>query len=257
MSKTPLCFCLVREMEHLPNPSQTKPQIMSVNVKKWLPKWLKRPVKKMLLRRQLRRAVKTIGNLPDGQIPNRHQLSQLITGWSNEGYAANLEYLEAVAKSSIATQGPILECGSGATTLLLGILSARRKIEVWSLEHSPEWQERLTKELKRNGISGVHVCASPLVEYGEFDWYSPPMSQMPRHFSLVICDGPPGTTKGGRYGLLPVMGSRLPPGSTILLDDAGRPGEVELIKKWEDEAGFETDLINSQGREYAVMRRRS
>ncbi len=226
-----------------------------VNLKKWLPKWLKGPVKKRLLRRQLRGAIRTIGNLADGQIPTRQLLSELIAGWSNEGYAANLEYLEEVAKSSVMTRGPILECGSGATTILLGILCARRKIEVWSLEHSPEWQKRLTDALTLNGISGVHVCSSPLVEYGEFVWYDPPLAQMPKEFSLVVCDGPPGTTKGGRYGLLRVMGGRLPAGSTILLDDAGRPGEVELIKQWEGEAGFETEVIKSQGREFAVMRR--
>lgn len=228
---------------------------MNVNVKNWLPKWFKRPVRKMLLRRQLSRAVKAIGKLPEGQIPNRHQLLQLISGWSNEGYAANLGYLEAVAKSSVMTQGPILECGSGATTILLGILCARRNIEVWSLENSLEWKDRVTKALEHNRISGVRVCASPLVEYGEFVWYDPPLAQMPKEFSLVVCDGPPGTTRGGRYGLIPVMGSRLPPGSTILLDDAGRPGELELIKEWENEAGFETNLIKSQGCEYAVMRR--
>lgn len=228
---------------------------MSVNVKKWVPKSLKRPVKKMLLRRQLRNAVKAIHKLPDGQIPNRQQLSELVAGWSNEGFAANLEYLEAVAKSSLQTQGPILECGSGATTILLGILCGKRNIEVWSLEHSQEWRERVSEALKENGISGMHVCSSPLKEYGEFVWYDPPLAQMPKEFSLVICDGPPGTTKGGRYGLLPVMGSRLPPGSSILLDDAGRPGEVELIKRWEKEAGFKTDFIKTQGSDYAVMRR--
>jgi hypothetical protein len=52
-----------------------------------------------------------------------------------------------------------------------------------------------------------------------------------------------------------VMGDRLPPGSTILLDDAGRPGEAELIKKWQAETGFETDLIDTQENKYAVMRR--
>lgn len=228
---------------------------MNVIVRKWLPKWFKRTVKKMLLRRQLSQAVKAIGKLPEGQIPNRHQLSQLISAWSNEGYSANLEYLEAVAKSSVMTQGPVLECGSGATTILLGILCARRHIEVWSLENSLEWQDRVTKALEHNRISGVRVCASPLVEYGEFVWYDPPLAQMPKEFSLVVCDGPPGTTRGGRYGLMPVMGSRLPPGSTILLDDAGRPGELELIKEWETEAGFETDLIKTQGCDYAVMRR--
>ena len=228
---------------------------MNVGLKKWLPKSIKRPIKEMLERRQLSGAVRAIAKLPEGQIPTRRQLSELVAGWSNEGYAANLEYLDAVAKTSLQAEGPILECGSGATTILLGILCARRKIEVWSLEHSVEWRERVTEALRRNRISGVHVCASPLVEYGQFVWYDPPLSQMPKQFSLVICDGPPGNTKGGRYGLLPVMGDRLPPGSTILLDDAGRPGEVELIKKWEHEARFQTEVIKSQGSEYAVMRR--
>ncbi len=230
---------------------------MTVNLKKWLPKSIKQPVKDMLLRRRLRDAIRAIRQLPDGRIPDRRQLSELVAGWSNDGYVANLEYLEAVAKSSVRTSGPVLECGSGATTLLLGILCGRRDVEVWSLENSVEWQERVTEALTSNGISGVRVCTSPLIEYGDFVWYDPPLAQMPKKFPLVICDGPPGTTKGGRYGLLPVMGNRLPCGSTILLDDAGRPGEVELIKKWEDEARFETEVIKSQGSEYAIMRRNS
>ena len=228
-----------------------------LDLKKWLPKWLKQPVKKTLLRRQLRAAIREIGNLADGQIPSGELLSELITGWSNEGYVANLEYLEEVAKRSIKTRGPVLECGSGVTTILLGVLCARRKIEVWSLEHYPAWQKRVTESLERNRISGVQVCSSPLVEYGEFVWYDPPLAKMPNEFSLVVCDGPPGTTKGGRYGLLPVMGARLPPGSTILLDDAARPGEMELIRRWENEVALDTKIIESQGHAFAVMSRLS
>ena len=209
----------------------------------------------MLLRHQLRNAIRAIGDLPHGRLPDRQQLSALAAGWSNEGYAANVDYLAAVARSVIDTRGPVLECGSGATTILLGILGGRRTLEVWSLEHSTEWQERVVDVLNSNGISGVHVCKAPLMEYGEFVWYDPPLAQMPEQFSLVICDGPPGTTKGGRYGLLPVMNTRMPPGSTILLDDAGRPGELELIRRWEHEASFETDLISREGSKYAVMRR--
>lgn len=228
---------------------------MNGHVKKWVPKSIKQPLKNMLLRRQLRDAIRAIRKLPAGQVPDRHQLSELVAGWSNEGYAANLEYLEAVAKSSLTTRGPVLECGSGATTILLGLLCGRRDVEVWSLENSVEWQGCVNQALSSNRISAVHVCTSLLIEYGDFVWYDPPLRQMPNRFSLVICDGPPGTTRGGRYGLLPVMGDRLPPGSTILLDDAGRPGEAELIEKWEKEANFETDLIQSQGSVYAVMRR--
>jgi hypothetical protein len=231
---------------------------MAVNVKKFVPRAIKQPVKNMLLRRQLRAAIKTIGNLPDGQMPSRQLLAELMAGWSNEGYAANLEYLEAVAGASLKTAGPVLECGSGATTILLAILCGKRNVQVWSLEHFPEWGERVSETLKENGLSsGVHLCASPLKDYGDFAWYDPPLAQMPPEFSLVICDGPPGATKGGRYGLLPVMGRRLPRGATILLDDAGRPGELELIKKWELEAGFKTELIKTEASEYAVMRRSS
>ena len=211
----------------------------------------------MLLRRQLRHAVKAIGGLPVGESPNRQQLTELITGWSNEGYAADLEYLEAVAGHAVRCNGPVLECGSGVTTILLGLLCGKRNIQVWSLEHFDEWRQRVSGVLADNGIAGAHVCSAPLVEYGEFVWYDPPLPEMPEAFSLVICDGPPGSTKGGRYGLLPVLGDRLPPGATILLDDAGRPGEAELIKRWETEARFETEIRGSQERGFAVLRRLS
>lgn len=207
-------------------------------------------------RRQLRSAIKSISKLPDGQIPGRELLSQLISGWGNDGFAANLDYLEEVAKQSLDNKGPILECGSGASTILLGILSMRRQIPVWSLENSPEWRISVSEVLEANGISGVRICSSPLIEYGEFDWYAPPLAEMPNEFSLVICDGPPGATKGGRYGLLPVMNSRLPVGSTILLDDAGRSDEAEIIRRWESEAAFATQLVSAPGGTFAVMRRR-
>lgn len=228
----------------------------NATVRKLFPKWIKRPLKRALLRRQLRAAIEKMRKLSDGEVPSRQLLSELITAWSNEGYAANLDYLEEVATRAVSTKGPILECGSGVTTILLGILSAQRKAEVWSLEHFPEWRTRVTDVLTYNNIKGVRICSSPLVEYGEFVWYDPPFAEMPKVFSLVVCDGPPGATKGGRYGLLPVMGSRLPAGSIILLDDAGRPAEMEMIERWQSESAFETQVVHSEGGKFALMRRR-
>ena len=60
---------------------------------------------------------------------------------------------------------------------------------------------------------------------------------MPKDFSLVICDGPPARTPGGRYGLLPVMKSHLRPGCVILLDDVSRLEEREIIARWAEESG--------------------
>ena len=228
----------------------------SASVRKLVPKSVKRPIKSFLLRRQLRRAIEKIRRLPKDVVPSRELMSELIAGWGNEGYAANLDYLEEVAKRAVSAAGPVLECGSGATTILLGVLCAKREIEVWSLEHSPEWQARIVELLERSGISGSGVCSAPLVEYGEFDWYDPPLAKLPKNFALVICDGPPGSTKGGRYGLLPVMNDRLGSGSYVLVDDAGRPAEAEMIERWEREFQFETETFNAQGGKFAVMRRR-
>jgi len=228
----------------------------SARVRKLVPKSVKRPIKSFLLRRQLRRAIEKIRRLPQGVVPDRALLSELIVGWGNEGYAANLDYLEEIAKRAVSADGPILECGSGATTILLGVLCASRQIEVWSLEHSNEWRARIVELLERSGITGSRVCSAPLVEHGEFDWYDPPLAKMPKSFSLVICDGPPGSTKGGRYGLLPIMNDRLPRGSYVLVDDASRPAESEMVERWEREFQFETQVVDAAGGKFAVMRRR-
>jgi hypothetical protein len=224
-----------------------------LGLKKWIPKELKRPIKDALLRRRLNNAINELGRLKTGELPSRALLALLIEGWSNDGYVANIDYLEEVAGRTIEARGSILECGSGVTTVLMGILCAKLKTEVWSLENSAEWQNRIMTVLQSHGISAPQVCYSPLVEYGEFDWYDPPLTRLPDKFSLVICDGPPGATKGGRYGLLPIMRKRIHAGTTILLDDAGRPRETELIKRWESEATFDTKIIQRDDHVFAVM----
>jgi len=60
---------------------------------------------------------------------------------------------------------------------------------------------------------------------------------------MVICDGPPGATKGGRYGLVPVMKDRLRTGSFILLDDAAREQEQEIARRWMSELDASIETI--------------
>ncbi len=78
---------------------------------------------------------------------------------------------------------------------------------VWSLEHNPLWLEKVHKTLARHSIDSVTLCLADIVSYGAYSWYAPALEQLPRDFALVVCDGPPGTTPGGRYGLLPIMRS--------------------------------------------------
>ncbi len=224
------------------------------SLKALVPRAVKRSVKRALLERKFARAVRAIEALPPGRMPTRETLRELQEGWTNRGFAAKYDYLEEVAKRVAETDGPVLECGSGLTTVLSGLLAGRRGVETWSLEHIPLWRDRVAERLRRYRIRGCSVRLVTLRDYEGFSWYDPP-SDLPAQFRLVICDGPPDSTPGGRYGLMPVLGERLPPGALILLDDAGRESESEVLRRWEAESKVSTSLVESPTGTFAVVTR--
>lgn len=223
------------------------------SIKRLVPKSVKRAAKRAWLARTFRQAVKEVMRLPPGQMPSRPLLARLLKGWDNDGMAADLDYVEEVAKMAASTEGPVLECGSGLTTVILGLLAGRRGVSTWSLEHYPEWQARVANILRRHEIPGVNVCLSPLKDYGEFSWYQLPEDGLPEKFRLVICDGPPESTPGGRYGLVPVVGERLFAGTLILLDDANRPSESEALRRWTQETGASVTLHEMPTGSFALV----
>lgn len=188
-------------------------------------------------------------------------LDALRHAWGNTGWSAGLDYLEAVARHAAEAKRPILECGSGLTTLLLGLLTQGRGVAVWSLEHHPTWHARVQDTLDAFGLDHVTLCHAPLKEHapspedaGGYAWYDAPHAQMPTDFGLVVCDGPPGTTPGGRYGLLPVMHDHLAPDAVLLADDAARPAEAAILQRWQREASADVELCRAADRAYAVVR---
>ncbi len=196
-----------------------------------------------------------LGALSTEDLCQRGTLGALRRAWGNTGWSAGLDYLEAVARHAAEAEQPILECGSGLTTLLLGLLTRGRGVAVWSLEHHPDWLERVQGALDAFGLDHVTLCHAPLqAREGGYAWYDAPRAQMPTGFGLVICDGPPGSTPGGRYGLVPVLREHLADGCTILMDDAARPGEADVLRRWQREAGAAVHLQREADRAYAVVR---
>jgi len=170
---------------------------------------------------------------------------QLVLGWANEKMSASEEYLQAIFRYAGEAEGPILECGSGLSTLVLGIAAQRNGQRVFSLEDDPLWFSIVRSALSRYGISNVEVCRAPLRNYGDFEWYDPPRDRLSTDFALVVCDGPQGTTPGGRYGLLPVLGKHLRSFCVILLDDATRDGEQQVLARWHDEMHVSHEVFGS------------
>jgi Methyltransferase domain len=191
-----------------------------------------------------RRAMRRFMTHPEAAVaPGSDLLSALIYGWGNESWSAREEYLAACLQHALTCKGPILECGSGLTTLLVGAIAQRSGNTVWSLEHHAGWRARVRAFLKEYAIGAAEVCHAPLSNYGDFCWYSAPLEALPHKFSLVICDGPPADTPGGRYGLVPVMAERLQPGTVVLLDDAARTHERTIANRWAQELDRQYELL--------------
>jgi hypothetical protein len=222
-------------------------------LKRLIPANLKRSAKSALLAYIFRQAMSELAKLPLGEKPSRELLKKLRLGWNNQGWDAKLDYFEEIVERAASTRGPILECGSGLTTFVLGCLAGRRGVETWSLEHHADWHKRVSNTINRHRVPGTNLLLAPLRDYGEFNWYDAPLDRMPASFGLVICDGPPDLAHGGRYGLLPVLGDRLESGATILFDDAREPGQPEVLRRWQTERGMKVELRETEEVSFALV----
>ncbi len=163
------------------------------------------------------------------------------------GFRSNSRgYLRHMAAKAVQTQGNVLECGSGLSTLLLAVTAARQGHEVHTFEHDPKCHRRLLQLIDRYQLTNVTVHHAPIQSYGSFDWY-----KLPRHFDagsfdLVICDGPSRhLTDSGRYGLFPVMQERLEPNCRVIMDDSNKDIDRRVIGRWRKEHRIE---VHSFGR---------
>jgi hypothetical protein len=182
---------------------------------------------------------------PDGMIEN------LVEYWANS-WSAKEEYIIGLLTHLNETTGPVVECGSGITTLLLGHRCQQLNRKLWTLEHHAGWATRMRSLMLKHGLEQtVCIVDAPFFASDHFTWYDTRGLIENEPFNMVICDGPPGHTQGGRYGLLPMLGHRLADGCRILLDDASRPGEQEVLTRWEAEYGMTFEMYGNL-KPYAV-----
>ncbi len=127
-------------------------------------------------------------------MPSDRLLKTLVYNWGNVGFSADIRYLKFLLKEALrATDRTVLECGSGLTTLLLGVVADRQSHRHIALEHHSGWYERMHETLKKEEVKNTTVHYCPLKDYGTFEWYEISDVDIPDQplIDLVICDGPP------------------------------------------------------------------
>ena len=199
----------------------------------------------------LRIAVAALRWRGQGRVPSPRLLRWLEYGWANGGWPATPEYLLETARLAVATKGPIVEAGSGISSIVLSYVVAAEQ-PVVSFEHHEHWAERVARHASRRG--SYRILTRPLTPRGEYDWYAVEPSDLPSDITLAIVDGPPGSTRGGRYGAMPELAEHLAAGAILLLDDASRPEETRAIARWADECGTDVEMRDVGTRAFALVR---
>lgn len=169
----------------------------------------------------------------DNQRSQNLNTALLALSWGNLGYAGNFVFLRNITHRVNSSSGYVLECGSGVTTLLIAAITKKYKTPFIVLEHNKEWLAYLEAIFRKLNYPHVILVHSPLHDYGGYTWYKPDEFLLPgKSIKLVICDGPPGSTPGGRFGLMPVFGDYLADDCIVLLDDTHRVDEQNIIQSW-------------------------
>lgn len=217
--------------EHIPTQVRTRLRPAKRAAQRRL-RLVRRTLARPVQRRALRDVIREVQQLAPAT-PDIATAERLIRAWNNSA-AADTSYLLTVIERAREAQGPILECGSGLTTLAMAIYA---KQPVLSLESDAGWHRRLVAEMGWLGLSGPEVIHAPLREFEGFAWYDAP--SLPDGIALVVCDGPPRRGKpGGRVGLLPVAGEHLATEAEILVDADTQVAEGEALEVWRSEYGF-------------------
>jgi len=160
---------------------------------------------------------------------NPHLFSEVLKAKGNP-YSALEDVLMMCALLGQKADGPIIETGSGLTSL---VLAASTDQTVYSLEHDKFWADKVSDMAKSAGITNIEVKLCDIKD----EFYDLP-DDLPESFALGLNDGPP-RLLGSRLKFFDHFGDI----ETIIVDDADDPGYGDYLKTWCNTNARQLDFI--------------
>lgn len=166
-------------------------------------------------------------------------------GWAASADFIKIVYRYILKKIREKEKITIVECGSGISTVLISYLLKKYspKSKFYTLEHSIDYANLTLQELNNHNLSKYNkLYFAPLIKYKLEDkiwyWYdkSELIKDLENNIDILIIDGPPLVTqKNARYPAVTLLKNFLKKESVIILDDANRADEKEIVKRWKKE----------------------
>ena len=151
----------------------------------------------------------------------------------------------------------VVELGAGASSLVLSrALQINGSGSLHSYDQHKEFCGATQQWLRDNGLD-ADIRHAPLVEApGGWPgrWYD--MENVPQSIDLLVIDGPPWAIHPYVRGAAETLFDRMPVGGIVLLDDAARPGERVVARRWRRNwPNFEFKLVHAGSKGTLIGRR--
>lgn len=121
-----------------------------------VPKFLKRPVRLLLdsvdEKRRALQLAHGVAALRDQARTGRvasSLIAEMHAAWGNIAWSADAAFVTEIARRTLASPGPFLDCGSGLSTIVAGVIAQERGSRVWSLEQDRGWYEHMRAHFLR------------------------------------------------------------------------------------------------------------
>lgn len=157
------------------------------------------------------------------------------------GWAGSPDFLLKIVEL-VVSESPkyVIEFGSGVSSVVLG--AAMKKFsqgKVESFDHEETFSKKTNRFLQVNSLQNiVNINYSPLMDYrfddNNWNWYDKlQIDKIEANIDLLVIDGPPRfLQEESRFLALPILFDRLSKKSTIILDDANRENEKQVVESW-------------------------
>lgn len=190
----------------------------------------------------------------------RETFLALCKAFGNQPFALDHVVLEEVYH--LARRGPVLDLGSGLSTLVsavkqerLAAASGEPAHEVWTLESDPDWVGTMRGFLDDSGIKNVRLLLAPVRSHdGGAKWYAPEGLKPIAPFRTVIVDGPRRDEPGIRGNLLDVIAPLIDRDARWIVDDTDDPDGKAVLARISAATGLEFRTIAGPRREFAVSK---
>jgi predicted O-methyltransferase YrrM len=180
------------------------------------------------------------------------------------GWAAFPELINTIIEQvHINKPDYIVELGSGSSTIITSyLIEEMKKGIITSYDHDQNYGKVTENCLSNHGLSSyaevILTSLKPIsIKGNKYKWYEIDTSSLKNQIDILIVDGPPEKTqKYARYPALPYLYEFLSDKAIVILDDAGRTEEKEIVQMWLKEyPEFTHEYIRSK-KGISILRRK-